>query len=346
MEPRLSEETIARTAASLVRRLERPGAGRVARVRALPELEGAVLQGLAGAGWRPAEPDDAADAALAFFPGQAAEWVDYGYVRDIAAPVVIVAAAMGEAPPGWTLRQRRRLTAVETLNAWLARRFAGPRSPGRGWKSAVWRCWTASFLARSIGEKPVKRVIPGNWVWRWVRDDQSANESPSRKWSRQALLAATTVCGLGFIAYFPGTWGALAGWLAALALHQAANGSFPLFWSACGAAAGATTLMCLATERWAGRYFGAKDPREFVLDEVAGVLTACLFLPADLYERTPATQIFLLITVFLAFRFFDILKLGVHWLERRAGRGAIVWDDLLAGVYAGLVAQAAAFLLR
>ncbi len=347
METRPSDEIIARRAVALLRGLERGAPGGAVRLRTLPGLEGAVWKELASAGWRRAGPGEAADAALAFFPGQAMEW-DKDNRWDIGAPVLIVAAeaVLGETPPGWILRQRRRLTVPETLNTWLKRRCDGDRSPGKGWKSVLWRWWTASFLARSIGEKPMKRVIPGTWVWRFVRDDQAGKQSRSGSWSKRWRLAATTVCGLGFISYFPGTWGSLAGWLMALAMHQAANGSFFVFWWACCAAAGGAALVSLATERWAGRHFGSKDPREFVLDEVAGVLTACLFVPADLYERSPAVQISLLAGAFLAFRFFDILKLGVHWVERRAWRGTIVWDDLLAGVYAGVVVQAAAFLLR
>jgi phosphatidylglycerophosphatase A len=90
-----------------------------------------------------------------------------------------------------------------------------------------------------------------------------------------------------------------------------------------------STLASVLLEGWAGRRFLAEDPREFVLDEVAGMAVTWAMLP-------PGSPIWLIGVGFLFFRIFDIFKWGVHWVEGLPIRGKIVWDDVLAGVYAGL----------
>ena len=88
-----------------------------------------------------------------------------------------------------------------------------------------------------------------------------------------------------------------------------------------------STVVCAGLERWARTNYLAEDPREVVLDEVAGMsLTLALSGPDPLW----------ILASFVAFRFFDIVKPGIHWVEERGWRGTIVWDDLLAGLYAGV----------
>lgn len=74
---------------------------------------------------------------------------------------------------------------------------------------------------------------------------------------------------------------------------------------------------------------GRVDPREIVIDEVAGFLLTVIFIPFTLRN---------LIAGFFLFRFFDILKPPpVRTIERKVTGGfGIVLDDLLAGVYAHL----------
>lgn len=87
-----------------------------------------------------------------------------------------------------------------------------------------------------------------------------------------------------------------------------------------------STGICTALETWAHSHYLADDPREVVLDEVAGMSLALAMVGPNL----PGV-----LAAFIAFRFFDIVKPGIHWVEKRAWRGTIVWDDLLAGLYAG-----------
>lgn len=86
------------------------------------------------------------------------------------------------------------------------------------------------------------------------------------------------------------------------------------------------TVLCLAGEKRAQRLYVAEDPREVVLDEVAGMAAALALAGGGLWMIAAA---------FFAFRFFDIFKIGVQWVEERGWPGGIVWDDLLSGLYAG-----------
>ena len=74
--------------------------------------------------------------------------------------------------------------------------------------------------------------------------------------------------------------------------------------------------------------FYSHDPRQVVLDEVVGFLIGCYFIPAS----------WLWLTVLLAFfRFFDIIKpLGLRKLEYLPGVQGVMFDDIGAGIYAGI----------
>ena len=101
--------------------------------------------------------------------------------------------------------------------------------------------------------------------------------------------------------------------------------------------AAVATVVCAVGEKWAHHHYLAEDPREVVLDEVAGMaLTFAITGPG----------FGTIIAAFFAFRFFDILKPGIHWIENRGWRGTIVWDDLLAGLYAGGAVVVASSLLH
>jgi len=77
---------------------------------------------------------------------------------------------------------------------------------------------------------------------------------------------------------------------------------------------------------------GRQDPGFIVIDEIAGVLAAFLFLPVINLQTAAA--------VFLLFRYFDIKKvLGIRQLESAGGSTGIMLDDILAGVYTNAVMQ-------
>lgn len=99
------------------------------------------------------------------------------------------------------------------------------------------------------------------------------------------------------------------------------------------------SLLSVVLGKWAEQYWGQKDPRPFVLDEVASFFfTVMLF-------RVPS----LAATVLWAFvmtRIFDIIKPPpAQRLESLPGGWGILTDDLVASVYAGVVLNLLAYLI-
>ena len=83
---------------------------------------------------------------------------------------------------------------------------------------------------------------------------------------------------------------------------------------------------------------GRTDPREIVIDEVAGFLLTLIFLPLTWVT---------VVAGFFLFRFFDILKPPpIRQIEKKLTKGfGIVLDDLAAGLYAHLCLRLLLFLL-
>ena len=74
-----------------------------------------------------------------------------------------------------------------------------------------------------------------------------------------------------------------------------------------------------------------KDNQRVVIDEVAGMCVALLWIPV----QWPYIGI-----AFLLFRFFDITKpLFIRKLEKLPGGWGVMLDDILAGLYANLLLQ-------
>ncbi len=74
-----------------------------------------------------------------------------------------------------------------------------------------------------------------------------------------------------------------------------------------------------------------KDPGLIVIDEIIGMLIALIALPK--------TKIFL-IWAFILFRIFDIVKpYPARQMEKFPGGWGIVFDDVIAGIYANIVIQ-------
>lgn len=85
----------------------------------------------------------------------------------------------------------------------------------------------------------------------------------------------------------------------------------------------------------ASKRLGVEDHPGIVWDEFVGYWLTMCFAPPGL---------FWMLVGFVLFRFFDILKpWPISWIDRRVSGGlGIMLDDLLAGVYAGLVVLALA----
>lgn len=134
------------------------------------------------------------------------------------------------------------------------------------------------------------------------------------------ILVATGL-GTGYLPGIPGTWGSLLA--VALAWPIATAGGWPALLTAAGIVAVLGLPAIDAYQRASGRL----DPRQVVIDEVAGqwlTLAACPLEPAWWLAG------------FVAFRVFDIVKPPpIGWVDRRFKTAAgVMLDDLLAGLYA------------
>lgn len=81
------------------------------------------------------------------------------------------------------------------------------------------------------------------------------------------------------------------------------------------------------------RYANIQDPSCVVIDEVAGSFIAFFMLPLHLP---------VMVSAFFLFRAFDMFKIfPVNYAEKIGGSWGIMLDDIVAGIYANLVMQAA-----
>lgn len=163
-------------------------------------------------------------------------------------------------------------------------------------------------------------------------------DQPMCTLSRRRTFWAWTIAtffGAGFGKPGPGTWGSAAAallWtIPALLLHL---GAAPLAALTLASAALATALGVPASTI-AARESGRKDPGFVVIDEVAGQWITLLALTlGSAYARLNAAHIVL---GFLLFRLFDVTKpFPIRHIEKLPEGWGIVFDDLAAGLYAGL----------
>lgn len=142
---------------------------------------------------------------------------------------------------------------------------------------------------------------------------------------RQLKLVLGTLFGAGLLPKAPGTWGSLF----SLPLIYCAFIIDPRFGIA--ALCAAASLLSLWTSGVNTETFG-DDPGEFVLDETAGQAAVFIFTS---FHHTVSVNLSILLTGFVLFRIFDILKpLGIDRLQKLPGKFGILVDDLVAGVYA------------
>jgi phosphatidylglycerophosphatase A len=146
----------------------------------------------------------------------------------------------------------------------------------------------------------------------------------------QIKLYIGTLFGAGLLPLAPGTWGSFFTLpvIYLTALHFQAAGMIILLSIA--------ILLSLWSAPAAVTRYG-DDPGRFVMDESAGQIVAFLAIP---FHYSLNTDIWILLAGFLLFRLFDIFKpFGIRELEKISGKFGILFDDLLAGVYALICLQ-------
>jgi phosphatidylglycerophosphatase A len=142
------------------------------------------------------------------------------------------------------------------------------------------------------------------------------------------VVLVATVGGVGYAPVASGTFGSLVAMplLPLLAGLRAQSVTGYVI-----AVAGIVALAIWAAGR-AEDVFGGKDHSYIVIDEVAGLVVAGLFVPGTWLATVIA---------FVLFRLFDVVKpFPANVFDKRVRGGVgVVGDDLIAGIYAGLGAR-------
>jgi len=137
---------------------------------------------------------------------------------------------------------------------------------------------------------------------------------------------SATVFGIGYIGKGAGTVAAI---FCSVCWYMAWAGNYP------GHIAVIITALIIAIGIWSGNKvepIWGKDHGRVVIDEVAGMCISLLFIPATLGY---------VLAALVLFRFFDIVKpLYITKLEALKGGWGVMFDDVLAGIYANLLLQA------
>ena len=138
-----------------------------------------------------------------------------------------------------------------------------------------------------------------------------------------------TLCGIGLFPLAPGTVGSIFGWIIFIVLSHYIEMIF------------ATVLiifLSIYVSNLATKDLVNKDHKSIVIDEMAGIWLAMIpviYIASSQYERT----LYAVVTL-IFFRLFDILKpYPISYVDKNFKGGfGIVLDDLIAGVFAGILA--------
>jgi phosphatidylglycerophosphatase A len=169
------------------------------------------------------------------------------------------------------------------------------------------------------------------------------SESPDKSgriaesWLNHVRWALATGLWFGCSPIIPGTVGSLPAVAVFVVIMTAAPPEVHALLIA--AALIVTCVLAVPLGDWAERYWNKHDPRNFVMDEIAGFfLTVLLFRVESLVWTT--------IWAFVATRAFDIIKPPpARAMERLPGGWGILLDDLVASLYAAASLHVAAFIV-
>lgn len=141
----------------------------------------------------------------------------------------------------------------------------------------------------------------------------------------------STFFGVGYFTKAPGTMGSLAALIVYWICPEV--NSLQLVVIILGTAAIGIFSATLTENEMKNKLGQAKglDPGIIVIDEVVGMLIAMIAIPKS--------SLFLIIA-FILFRIFDIAKpYPIRRIEKLPGGWGIIFDDVVAGIYANIVIQ-------
>lgn len=127
---------------------------------------------------------------------------------------------------------------------------------------------------------------------------------------------------LGYSPFAPGTVGSLLGFF----LFVPLSCLLPVYYAFFLLSA---SIISFKIAGEAERFFGKKDCKVIVIDEVVGVFFTMFMFPPTLFYLSAG---------FLLFRVFDIAKpFPAGWVDRKISGGTgVVLDDIVAGIYANI----------
>ena len=145
-----------------------------------------------------------------------------------------------------------------------------------------------------------------------------------------------TLGGLGLFPIAPGTLGSIVSWVIFIILSHHINMTFLTI---------AFIFLAIFICEQASKDLVEKDHKSIVLDELVGIWVA--MIPVLYISSTQQERIAYAVIVLILFRFFDILKpFPISYFDKRFKNGfGIVIDDLVAGIFAGLLASATVIFL-
>lgn len=145
-----------------------------------------------------------------------------------------------------------------------------------------------------------------------------------------------TLGGLGLFPIAPGTLGSIVSWIVFIILSHHINMTFLTI---------AFIFLAIFICEQASKDLVEKDHKSIVLDELVGIWVA--MIPVLYISSTQQERIAYAVIALILFRFFDILKpFPISYFDKRFKNGfGIVIDDIVAGIFAGLLASATVILL-
>jgi len=272
----------------------------------------------------PAADTDRAGARLAVLAAGGKAQVFRGAPGDITnlQAFAVIAERAPETPRGFAMAADKPHRVAATLGSVIYDRWMRFPLPQSLKELSVSLC-RAAGISTVVGARTTWTAVPGWREYYFVRAEAGSPQGGCAERFWDAILSSG---GLGHLPLIGATAASaavcVAGLVTAPFLSDAVWRGLMLLLAVVSAA------LCAAGEKRAQRLYVAEDPREVVLDEVAGMAVALALAGSGGWAIAAA---------FFAFRFFDIFKIGVRWVEKRGWPGSIVWDDLIAGVYAGVI---------
>ncbi len=309
---------------SILSRLEMLFADRPALYASGP-YDFVVREEAAHCGWQVAKKIEDARIFILFAPGDP---ITFEYLEN-------VVQSMPHIVGGCVVRESERRECSGLLGAWSIQRPFTPyhtiahylnytarriRFP-RFLISFFTRLFRATGITEIAGERCFKIRARNNYEVYFGRGPTPARHLLKPRFDLRDVALSVFWC--GHLGIAPGT---VASVLTAAALMGVWSVLPNLLTLAAGLIAFFATILCVALELWSAKRYFSRDARQVVLDEVAGQSLLIALMP-------PLTSPWQFLAALVLFRIFDILKPGVHWIEKRNIRGTIVWDDLLAGIY-------------